>query len=219
MKPCVPFLYWQFTKCFHNFIWFSSSSSFLISSFKSFTYKWLISLSVSCPWYPQSALFSSCVNATNAVQKGNGERQSPCNIPHHICMGCDCITFCSVLNEALCSISLLTVLQNLTILLFTATSCIDFILSYVECCQMLSGNEYRLHLNSCSSSCSPHLLLLMSLTDPCKIYFLFALLAVNSALPNMWIFFWLFHLWSVLTYLLTYSMGQSPSWEANWFCS
>jgi len=22
-----------------------------------------------------------------------------------------------------------------------------------------------------------------------------------------------------LTYLLTYSMEQSPSWEANWFCS
>jgi len=23
----------------------------------------------------------------------------------------------------------------------------------------------------------------------------------------------------VLTYLLTYSVEQSPSWEANWFCS
>ena len=23
----------------------------------------------------------------------------------------------------------------------------------------------------------------------------------------------------LLTYLLTYSMEQSPSWEANWFCS
>ena len=23
----------------------------------------------------------------------------------------------------------------------------------------------------------------------------------------------------ILTYLLTYSMEQSPSWEANWFCS
>jgi len=25
--------------------------------------------------------------------------------------------------------------------------------------------------------------------------------------------------WTLLTYLLTYSMEQSPSWEANWFCS
>jgi hypothetical protein len=25
--------------------------------------------------------------------------------------------------------------------------------------------------------------------------------------------------WPLLTYLLTYSMEQSPSWEANWFCS
>jgi len=23
----------------------------------------------------------------------------------------------------------------------------------------------------------------------------------------------------LVTYLLTYSMEQSPSWEANWFCS
>jgi len=36
---------------------------------------------------------------------------------------------------------------------------------------MLSGNEYRLHLNSCSSSCSPHILLFMSLIDPCNVYF------------------------------------------------
>ena len=62
-------------------------------------------------------------------------------------------------------------LHNLTILLFTPTSCIDFILSYVECCQMLSGNEYRLYLNSHSSSCSPYILLLMLLIDPCKIFF------------------------------------------------
>jgi hypothetical protein len=27
--------------------------------------------------------------------------------------------------------------------------------------------------------------------------------------------------WSdgIITYLLTHSMEQSPSWEANWFCS
>jgi len=97
-------------------------------------------------------------------------------------------------------------LHNLTILLFTPTSCIDFILSYVECCQMLSGNEYRLYLNSCSSSSSPHILLLMSLIDPCKIYFqgdiLSALLAVSSALPELWRFFRLFYVWSC-TWLLS----------------
>jgi len=27
------------------------------------------------------------------------------------------------------------------------------------------------------------------------------------------------HLQTSSTYLLTYSMQQSPSWEANWFCS
>ena len=91
------------------FISFSNPSSSLTSSFKPFTYKWLIFPSVLCTWYPQSALFSLCVNVTSAIQKGNGERQSPWNISHHICMGCDCITSCFVLNEALCSISLLTI--------------------------------------------------------------------------------------------------------------
>jgi len=54
-------------------------------------------------------------------------------------------------------------LRNLTIVLFTPTSFIHFILSYVERCQTLSGNEYRLYLNSCFSSCCPHILLLMPL--------------------------------------------------------
>jgi len=44
------------------FISFSNPSSSVTSSFKPFTYnKWLISLSVLCTWYPQSALFSLCV--------------------------------------------------------------------------------------------------------------------------------------------------------------
>ena len=91
-------------------------------------------------------------------------------------------------------------LQNLTILLFVPSSCIHSILSYAERCQMLSGNEHRLYLNSCSSFFSPHILLLMSLIDPCNIYFqddtLFSLLVVNSALPDLWGFLWLFYLWS-----------------------
>jgi hypothetical protein len=50
---------------------------------------------------------------------------------------------------------------------------------------MLSGNQSRLYLNSCSFSCSPHILPLISLIDPCKLYLqgdiLFALLGVISA--------------------------------------
>jgi hypothetical protein len=92
------------------FISFSNSSLSLTSSFKSFIYnEWLIFLSVLCTWYPKSALFSSCVNAKSALQKSNGERESPWNIPHHIWMGCNHITFCFVLNKALCSISLLII--------------------------------------------------------------------------------------------------------------
>jgi hypothetical protein len=104
-------------------------------------------------------------------------------------------------------------LQNLTILLFTATSCIHFILSYTERCQMLSGNEYRLYLNSCSSSCSPRILLLMSLIDPCNVYFqgdiLFTLLVVSSDLPELWICFWLFYLWFFTRLLSTWVVGRS----------
>ena len=87
-------------------------------------------------------------------------------------------------------------LQNPTISLFTPTICIDFILSYAESWQTLSGNEYRLYVNSCSLSCSPHILLLKSLIDPCNVYFLFALPVVTSALPGLWRFFRLFYLWS-----------------------
>ena len=95
---------------FKIFISFSSLSSSLTNSFKSFMYnKRIIFLTVLCTWYPQSALCSSCFNAISAIQKGNGEREFLWNIPHHIWVVCDCITFCFVLNEALCSISLLTV--------------------------------------------------------------------------------------------------------------
>jgi len=40
-----------------------------------------------------------------------------------------------------------------------------------------------LNLNACSFSCRPHLLLVISLVDPCNV---FALLVVRSALPNVW---------------------------------
>jgi hypothetical protein len=59
---------------------------------------------------------------------------------------------------------------------------------------MLYGNQSRLYLNSCSLSCSPHILPLISLIDLCNLYFqsdiLFALLVVSSALANVWKFFW-----------------------------
>jgi hypothetical protein len=35
---------------------------------------------------------------------------------------------------------------------------LSFLHNYVERCQMLSDNQSRLHLNSCSSTCSPHIL-------------------------------------------------------------
>ena len=101
-------------------------------------------------------------------------------------------------------------LQNLTIFLFAPTRCIGFILSFVERFQILSHNEHRLYWNSCSSSCSPQILLLMPLIDPCNVYFqddiIFALLVVRSALPQLWRFFWLLYLWSLLS---TWCAGRS----------
>jgi len=68
--------------------------------------------------------------------------------------------------------------------------------SYVECYQILSGNQTRLYLSSCFFACRPHILPLISLIDLCNLYFqgniLFALLVVSSALPNVRRFFWLF---------------------------
>ena len=47
--------------------------------------------------------------------------------------------FLFVLNAALCSISVL-ITYKFTIFQFTSTSCVDFILCYVERCQMFSGD-------------------------------------------------------------------------------
>jgi len=78
---------------------------------------------------------------------------------------------------------------------------------------MISGNEYRLHLNSCSSSCSPHILLLVPLIDPCNVYFqddiLFAMLVMSSARPEFWRFLWLLFLWSCTWLLSTWWVGRS----------
>jgi hypothetical protein len=101
-------------------------------------------------------------------------------------MGCDYITSCFVFKKSLVFHFSIDSLQNLTILLFTPTNAIDFPPSYVECYQILSGNQSRLYLNSCFFSCSPHILPLISLIDPCNLYFqgdiLFALLVVSSAI-------------------------------------
>jgi hypothetical protein len=43
---------------------------------------------------------------------------------------------------------------------------LTFLPSYVDCCQMLSGNQSRLCLNSCSFFCSIHILLLLSIINP-----------------------------------------------------
>jgi len=78
-----------------SFISFFKSFSFLPSSFKPSMYnKWLILLSVPCNWHPQTVLFSSFAYAMSAMQKRNGERDSPWNIPLRIWIGCDCITSC-----------------------------------------------------------------------------------------------------------------------------
>jgi len=109
------------------FISFFKSFSFLPSSFKSSIYnKWLIFLSVPCTRYPQSVLFSSFVNGMSAMQKSNGERESPWNIPLLIWIGCDRIISCFVLKKSLVFHFSIDSLQNLTILLFTPTNSIDF---------------------------------------------------------------------------------------------
>jgi len=87
--------------------------------------------------------------------------------------------------------------QNQTILLFTSNNCIDFILSYVECCQMLSGNEvlkFMFHILQSSYK------VLISLIDHCNYYIqgdiILALLVVSCTLPELWRSLWLFYLWS-----------------------
>jgi len=124
------------------------------------------------------------------MQKGNGERESPWNIPLPICNSCDCYTSCSAFKINLVFHFSIDNLQNLTILLFTPSNSIDFPPNYMERYQMLSGIQSRLYLSSCFFSCSPHVLSLISFTEPCNHYFqsdiLFALLVVSSALPNVW---------------------------------
>jgi len=77
---------------------------------------------------------------------------------------------------------------------------VTFLPSCVQCCQMLSGNQFILNLNTSSFSCKPHVLLLISLVDPCSIC---ALLAVISSLPNVWKFLWLLFLFGFCTWLLS----------------
>ena len=121
-------------------------------------------------------------------------------------MGCDCIISCFVFKKILVFRFSIDSLQNLTILLSLLPMLLTFPPSYGEHYQMLSGNQSRLYLNSCSFSCSPHILPLISLIDPCNVYFqgdiLFALLVVSSALPNVWRFFWL-----LLTLLIRCCVG------------
>jgi len=122
-------------------------------------------------------------------------------------MGCDCITSCFVFKRSLVFHFSMENLHNLTFYCSLLPFLLTFLLSYVEHCQMLSGNQSRLHLNSCSSSCSPHKLPLITLTDPCTLYFqgnsLFALLVINSALPYVWRFFWLLILLGSCTRLVS----------------
>jgi len=84
-------------------------------------------------------------------------------------------------------------LQNLKFYCSLLPILLTFPPNYVERYQMLYGNQFRQYLSSCFFSCSPHILSLISLTDPCNLYFqgdiLFALLLVSSALPNVWRFF------------------------------
>ena len=176
----------------------------LISRFKSSVYnKWLIFPSILCIWYPQSTQFSLFVNGINAIQKNNGKRESPgifLFVPEWVAT----ITSFFVFKWSLVFHFSIDNLQNLTVLLLPIL--LTFLPSYVECCQMLSGNQSRLYLNSCSFSCSPHILLLISLIDPCNLYFrgdiLFAVLVVSSALPHVWKFFWLSFLLGLCTWLL-----------------
>jgi len=97
------------------------------------------------------------------------------------------------LNEALCSISSLKTYKIRQFYCSLLPVLLIFLPSYVESCQMFSGNQSRLYLNSCSSSCSPHILLLIP----------FALLVISSALPDVWRFFWLLFLFVSCTWLLS----------------
>ena len=64
-------------------------------------------------------------------------------------MCCNCITSCFIFNWSILFHVSIDSSHNLTILLFTPTSSID----YVKHCQMLPGNQSRLYLNSFSVFC------------------------------------------------------------------
>jgi len=70
------------------------------------------------------------------MQKSNGERDSPWNIPLRILMGCDCITSCLVFKISFLFHFSIDSLQNLTILLFTPTNSIVF---STQLCETLSN--------------------------------------------------------------------------------
>jgi hypothetical protein len=70
---------------------FFKSSSLPPSSIRSSIYsKWLTFLWVLCIWYSLSALFSSCVNGVSGIEKNEGNKPFPWNIPLCIWMGFDC---------------------------------------------------------------------------------------------------------------------------------
>jgi len=100
-------------------------------------------------------------------------------------------------------------LQNLTILLFTPTSCIDFILSYVEFCQMVSGNKVLKFMFLILQS--PYIVLIL-LIDHWNVYIegyiLFARLVVSCILPGLWRSMWVFYLWSCTWLLITWWVAR-----------
>ena len=115
-------------------------------------------------------------------------------------MGCDCVTSCFVFNSSV--VLIIYKISQLYCLL--APILVTLLPSCVQRCQMLSGNQSTLNLNACSFSCRPHVLLVISLVDPCNV---FALLAVRSALPNVWKFLLLLFL-LVLHMVVKHVMGQ-----------
>jgi len=96
----------------------------------------------------------------------------------------------------------------------------DYSNDHVERYQILSGNQSKLCLNSCFFSCSPHILPLISLLDPCKPllqeWHLFALPVVSF--PNVWRLFWLiFLLWFFTWSLLCNRPVVSDFFVVSWF--
>ena len=153
------------TTFMHFFIFLISSllpSNFYLSKYS----KWLIFLSVQCTAYAQSAIFSSCVNGISSIHKSNGESESTWSIPIRISMDFNCTTSCFVSGSSIVLHFSLDDLQNLIFYCSLLSILLVFILSYVERSQVFSANQSRLCLYSFPSSCSPHILLLISLIDP-----------------------------------------------------